>query len=71
MNHFWDWTDFGSYLQCVAAFAFVGSLLMYTFSDVWFFVEMVGFIAVFVGKHGPRTRHCIGHTSSIQTQACV
>ena len=47
-KHFWDWTDFQSYLECILVFGIVGAAAMFMFSDVPVFVETVGFLAVFV-----------------------
>ncbi|XP_023022028.1 solute carrier family 66 member 2 isoform X2 [Leptinotarsa decemlineata] len=46
-KYFWNWTDFQSYLDCILVFMIVTSLLMYIFIDYMFFVETVGFMAVF------------------------
>jgi len=46
--HFWDWTDFESYLQAVLIFSTGAASLMYMFGGSPFFVETVGFLAVFV-----------------------
>jgi len=48
MDHFWDWSDFQSYVECIFVFTVIGALLMYTFGNVAVFVEAVGFMAVFV-----------------------
>ncbi|ODN01832.1 PQ-loop repeat-containing protein 1 [Orchesella cincta] len=45
--HFWDWTDFQSYVECLLIFSIVGGFLMYQFAKFSVFVETVGFMAVF------------------------
>ncbi|XP_043237623.1 solute carrier family 66 member 2-like [Amphibalanus amphitrite] len=47
MRYFWEWTDFESYVECMLTFALVGSVLMYFLIDNPWFVETVGFLAVF------------------------
>lgn len=44
---FWNWSDFQSYLDCMLVFTILTSLLMYLLIDQSFFVELVGFLAVF------------------------
>lgn len=46
-KHFWNWSDFQSYLDCMLVFTIIASLLMYLFIEYIFFVEFVGFLAVF------------------------
>ncbi|XP_060517265.1 solute carrier family 66 member 2 isoform X1 [Cylas formicarius] len=46
-KHFWNWSDFQSYLDCMLLFTIASSLLMYLFIDYMVFVEIVGFLAVF------------------------
>eukprot|EP00096_Caligus_rogercresseyi_P003528 TRINITY_DN1669_c0_g1_i2.p1 TRINITY_DN1669_c0_g1~~TRINITY_DN1669_c0_g1_i2.p1 ORF type:complete len:259 (+),score=65.85 TRINITY_DN1669_c0_g1_i2:202-978(+) len=46
-TYFWQWTDFQSYVECVLSFAACGSLLMFIFIDNVYFVETVGFFALF------------------------
>jgi uncharacterized protein with PQ loop repeat len=52
-DYFWRWTDFLSYLEFVMSVALLGSLLMYFLIDFPWFVESVGFMAVF-------TEACLG-----------
>ncbi|XP_037069269.1 solute carrier family 66 member 2-like [Pollicipes pollicipes] len=47
MRYFWEWTDFESYVECMLTFALVGSVLMYFLIDNPWFVETIGFLAVF------------------------
>jgi uncharacterized protein with PQ loop repeat len=47
-KYFWEWTDFQSYVQCILAFTFMGTVMMWMFCDWTLFVESVGFLAVFV-----------------------
>ncbi|XP_003741109.1 PQ-loop repeat-containing protein 1 [Galendromus occidentalis] len=45
-RHFWQWTDFRSYLECSILFTvFVGGIV-YLFKDVPIFVEIIGLVAV-------------------------
>ncbi|KAF5293123.1 hypothetical protein FQA39_LY13733 [Lamprigera yunnana] len=46
-SHFWNWSDFQSYLDCMLVFTIIASLLMYLFIEEEIFVETVGFLAVF------------------------
>jgi len=46
-DYFWRWTDFLSYLEFVMCIALFGSVLMYLLLDFHWFVETVGFLAVF------------------------
>ncbi|CAG9825558.1 unnamed protein product [Phaedon cochleariae] len=46
-KHFWNWTDFQSYFDCILVFTIATSLLMYIFIDYIVFVETVGFLALF------------------------
>lgn len=46
-KHFWEWTDFLSYLEFVATFTAVMGVLMYFCLDVAIVVEAMGFLAVF------------------------
>lgn len=48
MNHFWDWTDFRSYVECLLVFTALGGAAMFLFAEYPLFVETVGFLAVFV-----------------------
>ncbi|CAL8102146.1 unnamed protein product [Orchesella dallaii] len=45
--HFWDWSDFQSYVECLLIFSIVGGFMMYQFARFSVFVETVGFMAVF------------------------
>ncbi|CAG7632657.1 unnamed protein product, partial [Allacma fusca] len=47
-NHFWDWTDFRSYIECILVFTTAGAVAMFMFANSLLFVETVGFMAVFV-----------------------
>ena len=47
LKHFWQWTDFQSYVECIMTMASVGGVFMYFLMDVEPFVETVGFMAVF------------------------
>ena len=47
MRHFWQWSDFQSYVECIMSLAVVGAVFMYFLSDFDPFVEGVGFAAVF------------------------
>ena len=53
MRHFWQWSDFQSYVECIMSLAVVGAVLMYFLNDFDPFVEGVGFAAVF-------TEACLG-----------
>ena len=46
-DHFWQWTDFQSYVECTMCFISIGSLIMYLLIKYDPFVETVGFLAVF------------------------
>lgn len=46
-SFFWKWTDFMSYLQFTAGFTCCMGLITYMLLDNWFYVETVGFLAVF------------------------
>ncbi|XP_069972457.1 solute carrier family 66 member 2 isoform X1 [Penaeus vannamei] len=45
-DHFWEWTDFQSYVEFMLTFSTMGCLLMYVFIDSPLFVETIGFISV-------------------------
>ncbi|XP_076057993.1 solute carrier family 66 member 2 [Oratosquilla oratoria] len=45
-DHFWDWTDFQSYVEFMLTFSTMGCLLMYIFIDSVIFVEVLGFMSV-------------------------
>ena len=46
-DYFWKWTDFLSYLEFILSVAVLVSILMYFFIDFPWFVDSVGFLAVF------------------------
>lgn len=46
-DHFWQWTDFTSYVEFIMCIAAMGSMLMYFLVDYSPFVETIGFMAVF------------------------
>merc|ERR1719225_2282572 len=46
-DYFWKWTDFLSYLEFILSIAVLGSILMYFFLDFKWFVDSIGFLAVF------------------------
>ena len=46
-EHFWQWTDFQSFIECTVCFVAVGSFIMYLLLKYDPFVETVGFLAVF------------------------
>ena len=52
-DYFWKWTDFLSYLEFILSIAVLGSILMYFFLDYSWFVDTIGFLAVF-------TEACLG-----------
>ncbi|KPL94038.1 PQ-loop repeat-containing protein 1-like protein [Sarcoptes scabiei] len=45
-RYFWDWTDFLSYLECMAVFTLLAGLLFYFFIDVPWIVEGYGLVAL-------------------------
>ncbi|XP_004579469.2 solute carrier family 66 member 2 isoform X2 [Ochotona princeps] len=45
-HHFWHWSSFGDYVQCVLAFAGVAAYITYLSIDSTLFVETLGFLAV-------------------------
>lgn len=47
LRHFWNWSDFQSYIDCMLLFTIMISLLMYFMIDYMVFVEIIGFLAVF------------------------
>ena len=47
MRYFWKWNRFFDYVQAVLLFATVGSYLTYLLLDSYYFVETIGFLAVF------------------------
>ncbi|XP_075907568.1 solute carrier family 66 member 2 isoform X4 [Nelusetta ayraudi] len=46
-NHFWSWSHFADYVQCVVAFTLVAAYVTYLLLDSVLFVETLGFLAVF------------------------
>ncbi|XP_045470129.1 solute carrier family 66 member 2 isoform X1 [Harmonia axyridis] len=46
-RHFWNWSDFQSYMDCMLVFTILISFLMYFLIDYLIFVEAIGFLAVF------------------------
>ncbi|XP_076991280.1 solute carrier family 66 member 2 isoform X2 [Tamandua tetradactyla] len=46
-HHFWHWSSFGDYVQCVLAFTGVAAYVTYLSIDSALFVETLGFLAVF------------------------
>ncbi|XP_067111920.1 solute carrier family 66 member 2 isoform X1 [Osmerus mordax] len=46
-SHFWSWSRFVDYLQCVLAFTLLAAYITYLFLDSSVFVETLGFLAVF------------------------
>lgn len=47
LKHFWQWTDFQSYVEAVMTFLATGCVIMFFMLKVDPFVETVGFLAVF------------------------
>uniref|UniRef100_A0A8D2A122 Solute carrier family 66 member 2 n=1 Tax=Sus scrofa TaxID=9823 RepID=A0A8D2A122_PIG len=45
-HHFWRWSSFGDYVQCVLAFTGVAGYVTYLSIDSTLFVETLGFLAV-------------------------
>lgn len=48
VKYFWNWSDFQSYVDCMLVFTILASALMYLLIDYIVFVEIVGFLAVFM-----------------------
>lgn len=48
MKYFWAWTDFQSYLDFMLVFWAVGAAITYIMLDINWFMETMGFFAVFV-----------------------
>ncbi|KAL5278844.1 PQLC1 family protein [Megaselia abdita] len=48
MKYFWAWTDFQSYLDFMLVFWAVGAAITYIMLDISWFMETMGFFAVFV-----------------------
>ena len=46
-SHFWSWSRFVDYLQCVLAFTLLAAYVTYLLLDSSVFVETLGFLAVF------------------------
>ncbi|XP_041739703.1 solute carrier family 66 member 2 isoform X2 [Coregonus clupeaformis] len=46
-SHFWSWSRFVDYLQCVMAFTLLAAYITYLLLDSSVFVETLGFLAVF------------------------
>lgn len=46
-RYFWAWTDFQSYLDFMLVFWAVGAAVTYLLLNVEWFMETVGFLAVF------------------------
>ncbi|KAE8282245.1 PQ-loop repeat-containing protein 1 [Larimichthys crocea] len=58
-NHFWSWSHFVDYLQCVLAFTLVAAYITYLLLDSALFVETLGFLAVFTeAMLGTPQLHC-------------
>ncbi|XP_028908940.1 solute carrier family 66 member 2 isoform X3 [Ornithorhynchus anatinus] len=47
LHHFWRWSRFSDYVQCLLSFAVVAGYLTYLSLDSVLFVETLGFLAVF------------------------
>ncbi|XP_064017330.1 solute carrier family 66 member 2 isoform X2 [Pogoniulus pusillus] len=47
LKHFWRWSRFADYVQCVLAFCALAGYLTYLWLDSALFVELLGFLAVF------------------------
>ncbi|CAF1012979.1 unnamed protein product [Didymodactylos carnosus] len=47
IDYFWKWTTFGSYIQFLCLFAFVISAVTWAFINNKFYIETIGFLAVF------------------------
>ena len=46
LKYFWQWTDFISYLECMATISLVAGVLMYIFIENWYFVQGMGLVAL-------------------------
>ncbi|XP_033754058.1 solute carrier family 66 member 2-like [Pecten maximus] len=46
-NHFWQWTDYKSYIQFITLFTAVMALLTFLLLNNIIYVELIGFLAVF------------------------
>lgn len=47
LKYFWNWTDFQSYLDFMLVVWAVGAAVTYLMLSVDWFMEIVGFVAVF------------------------
>ena len=47
MKYFWNWTDFQSYLDFMLVVWAVGAAITYLMLSIDWFMETVGFVAVF------------------------
>ncbi|KAK3086649.1 hypothetical protein FSP39_021387 [Pinctada imbricata] len=47
VNYFWKWSDFASYVQFLVVFTTVLSFVTWLFLNYSFYVETIGFLAVF------------------------
>ncbi|XP_022698457.1 PQ-loop repeat-containing protein 1-like isoform X3 [Varroa jacobsoni] len=45
-RHFWQWTDFLSYVECTIIFTIIAGSVVFLFKDVTVVVEFVGLVAV-------------------------
>lgn len=58
-SHFWSWSHFLDYVQCVLAFTLVAAYVTYLLLDSAVFVETLGFLAVFIeAMLGTPQLHC-------------
>lgn len=58
-SHFWSWSHFLDYVQCVLAFTLVAAYVTYLLLDSTVFVETLGFLAVFIeAMLGTPQLHC-------------
>lgn len=48
VKYFWNWSDFQSYIDCMLVFTILASVSMYLLIDYIIFVEVIGFLAVFM-----------------------
>ena len=47
LHHFWNWTHFSEYVQCITLFVLLGSLLTFCFINYPVYLETMGFVSVF------------------------
>ncbi|XP_052230126.1 solute carrier family 66 member 2-like isoform X2 [Dreissena polymorpha] len=47
LDHFWQWSEFGSYVQFTVAFSALMGVLTFILISNWVFIETIGFLAVF------------------------